>query len=146
MRLPAATNVVIGAGAERTACPSSHARPTIERVSDGSAPPLVQAHILHSAGADPAVDRVVGDDPRTRLIVVFVPEPAAAPDVARSLVDDEGVQLIELDGGLGAVWAARVIEAVDGRVPVGAVMFGAESLDGAAAYGARYQAEASEET
>lgn len=104
---------------------------------------LIQAHLLHSEGADPAVDRIVREDGRVRMIIVFVPEPSAAPPVAVELVENEGVQLIELDGGLGSVWAAKVIEALDGRVPVGAVMFGAESLEGAAAYGARYEAQRS---
>lgn len=101
---------------------------------------LVQAHLLHSEGADPAVDRIVRDDGRVRMIIVFVPQPSAAASVAFDLIHNEGVQLIELDGGLGPVWAAKVVEAVDRRVPVGAVMFGAESLQGAAAYGARYEA------
>ncbi|MGH3090519.1 MAG: hypothetical protein ACRDSJ_24845 [Rubrobacteraceae bacterium] len=72
---------------------------------------LIQAHLLHSEGADPAADRIVREDGRVRMIIVFVP-------VAVELVENEGVQLIE---------------AVDGRAPVGAVMFGAESLEGAAA-------------
>ncbi|WP_432081302.1 DUF6506 family protein [Streptomyces sp. WAC 04229] len=102
------------------------------------APVLTQAHILHSEGADPAVDRYVRENARVRMIIVFVPTPEAAPAVAADLVEHEDVALIELDGGLGPVWAAKVVEAVEGRVPVGAVMFGAESLKGAADFARRY--------
>lgn len=109
-------------------------------MSGGEESILVQAHILHSEGANPAFDRVVREDGRVRMIVVFVPEPSAAVSVAVELIENEGVEMIELDGGLGAIWAGKVVEATDGRVPVGAVMFGAESLDGAAEYGARYEA------
>lgn len=63
-----------------------------------------------------------------------MPEPAAAVPLAADLVENAGVELIEFDGGLGTTWAARVIEATGGRVSVGAVMFGAESLAGAASY------------
>ena len=45
---------------------------------------------------------------------------------------DDGVELIELCGGFGPVWTARVLEAVDGAVPVGAVGYGPESIDGMA--------------
>jgi len=102
---------------------------------------LVQAHILMLEGTDPAVDRIVKEDGRVRMIIVFVPEPSAVAPVAVDLVDTAGVELIELDGGLGPAWAANVIEATGGRIPVGSVMFGAESLVGAASYGARYEAQ-----
>jgi hypothetical protein len=41
-------------------------------------------------------------------------------------------------GGFGAVEAARVIEAVDGRVPVGHVAHALESLAGSAQYEAAF--------
>jgi len=104
---------------------------------------LVQAHILMLEGMDTPVDRIVREDGRVRMIIVFVSEPAMVAQVAVDLVNEDGVELIELDGGLGPVWAANVIEAIDGRIPVGFVTFGAESLRGAAAYGARYEAQTS---
>lgn len=69
-----------------------------------------------------------------------MPDSTQAAAIAVELVETEGVALIELDGGLGLSRAARVIEAVRGAVPVGAVMFGAESLAGAADFVARYNA------
>jgi hypothetical protein len=48
--------------------------------------------------------------------------------VARTLVS-EGVQLIELCGGFGPLWTAKVIEAIGPAVPVGAVGYGPESID-----------------
>ena len=62
-----------------------------------------------------------------RTTLVGVPEQAAVIEAAVDLVDS-GVQVIELCGILGPVWAARVIEATGGRVPVGAVSYGPESV------------------
>jgi Family of unknown function (DUF6506) len=60
-----------------------------------------------------------------------VPEHAAVVRVAVDLVQG-GVQLIELCGIFGLVWTAKGIEATGGRVPVGSVSYGAESLAGLA--------------
>jgi hypothetical protein len=51
-----------------------------------------------------------------------------------------GPALIKLDGGDGVSAAAHVIDAINRAVPVGAVMFGAESLTNAADFLARYEA------
>jgi hypothetical protein len=75
-----------------------------------------------------------------RTIVVFVPDVKAATIVARQLMDDDRVAFIELDGGLGATGYARVLEATNDTIPVGAVMFGAESLANAAEFATRYDA------
>jgi len=85
------------------------------------------AFIYVRPAADPSVDRVEIEREGVRTILVGVPEQAAVIEAAVDLVDS-GVQVIELCGILGRVWAARVIEATCGRVPVGAVSYGPESV------------------
>jgi len=46
--------------------------------------------------------------------------------IAKQLVKD-GVQMIELCGGFGPIWIAKVSEAVDNAVPVGSVAYGPEA-------------------
>jgi len=40
------------------------------------------------------------------------------------------VQLIELCGGFGPIWTAKVIEELDGAIPVGSVGYGPEAISG----------------
>lgn len=94
------------------------------------------AVIYGETGTDPATDRIVRERGDTRTTFVAMPEEALAGPIAVELVD-EGVQSIELCGGMGPVPAARVIEAVGHRVPVGLVTFGVESAAGAAAFNTR---------
>lgn len=88
--------------------------------------------IFLGPGTDSAADRVVIERGGFRSTIVPVPEPSAAAEVAVELADD-GIQLIELCGAFGPVITARVIEATGGRVPVGSVGFGPESVAGLAA-------------
>lgn len=81
---------------------------------------------------DPAVDRAVIERGGLRTTIVAVPEKSAVVQVAVELVDT-GAQSIELCGAFGPVWAARVIEAIGGRVPVGSVTYGMESVPSLAA-------------
>jgi Family of unknown function (DUF6506) len=85
------------------------------------------AFIYVRPAVDPAVDRVEIERDGVRTTLVGVPDQVAAVAAAVDLVES-GVQIIELCGILGPVWAARVIEATHGRVPVGAVSYGAESV------------------
>lgn len=66
------------------------------------------------------------------MITVGIPSVDQAPAAALRLVA-EGVQLIELCGAFGPLWTARVIDAIDGRVPVGSVGYGPEALAGLSA-------------
>ena len=68
------------------------------------------------------------------ITVVGVLEKEEAIEVAKRMVRD-GVQLIELCGGFGPVWAGQIIEAIDHAVPVGAVMYGLESVSGMSEFG-----------
>ncbi|CAM4449976.1 DUF6506 domain-containing protein [Nocardia ninae] len=83
--------------------------------------------IYTASGSDPDRETVV-ETPSCRSVFVGVDHPEQAVAVARRLVAG-GVQLIELCGGFGPVWTARVIEAVQGAVPVGAVAYGTEAID-----------------
>ncbi len=84
--------------------------------------------IVTGAGYDPATHRVTLASPQITTTMVGVSRPEEALPVARAMVAD-GVQLIELCGGFGPVWTARVIEAIAAAVPVGAVGYGPESID-----------------
>lgn len=100
------------------------------------------AYIYGQPGADPVADRFVIERDGQRTSLVPVADEATAVSVALGLID-EGAELIELCGGFGPTEAARVVEAVDGRVPVGHVNFALESVTGAASYKARFEARMS---
>ncbi|PZG16542.1 hypothetical protein C1I95_17265 [Micromonospora craterilacus] len=103
---------------------------------------LSWAYIYEHPGSDPVDDRVVLDRDGQRTYLVPVPDPSMAPAVAADLVA-EGVALIELCGGFALTAAARVVEAVGGRVPVGHVTFAVDSVRGATQYGELFEADQS---
>ncbi|OUS28388.1 hypothetical protein A9Q99_12770 [Gammaproteobacteria bacterium 45_16_T64] len=63
-----------------------------------------------------------------KMKVVGVRKPEEGIKAAQQMVD-EGVQLIELCGGFGPVWTAKIIDAIDKQVPVGSVGYGPESIE-----------------
>ena len=71
---------------------------------------------------------VIGSE-ACRLVTVGIERVDQAPEAAKKLLE-QGVELIELCGAFGPVWTGRVIEAIDGAVPVGGVFYGAEATDG----------------
>jgi Family of unknown function (DUF6506) len=73
-----------------------------------------------------------------RTVLVPVPDESQAPAIAVELIESDAIALLELCGGFGAVDAARVIDAVHGRVPVGHVAYALEALEGAARYKAAF--------
>ncbi|RDI49152.1 DUF6506 family protein [Nocardia mexicana] len=77
-------------------------------------------------GCDPNRDISVVDTGTCRTVLIGLGTPDQAPEAAAGLVGD-GVQLIELCGAFGPVWAARVIERIGSAVPVGAVGYGPEA-------------------
>ncbi len=82
---------------------------------------------LGSADTDPRRDRaelVSGD---FRMIVVGVSSPAQAAEVATELVN-EGALAVDLCGVFSAQSVADVVVATEGRVPVGLVMYGFDSI------------------
>lgn len=82
--------------------------------------------IVTGTGLDSDQHRLVMSSPAFTMVAVGVSSAADGVQVARDLAAD-GVELIELCGGFGPEWTARVIEAV-GDVPVGSVGYGPESL------------------
>ena len=97
------------------------------------------AYIYGEPGAAPVADWFVIDRDSQRTTLVPVPDTSAAAEVALALIA-EVVELIELCGGFGVTDAARV---VGGRVPVGHVNFGLESVATAAAYKTRFEGRTS---
>ncbi|WP_328472801.1 DUF6506 family protein [Actinoplanes sp. NBC_00393] len=91
------------------------------------------AYIYEHPETDPVMDRRVIDRGGQRTVLVPVPDPAQAAQVAQDLIA-EGVTLIELCGGFSLPAAAAVSAAVAGRVPVGHVTFAVDSVRGAADY------------
>lgn len=99
------------------------------------------AIIYEEARADPATDRVATrhGDHATTIVATGDGAPESVAKLAAELVD-AGADVVELCGGLGPVPHAATLAAVGGRVPVGAVMYGFESLTSAAAYKAGFSA------
>jgi 2-keto-3-deoxy-6-phosphogluconate aldolase len=84
--------------------------------------------IVKGAGYDPAVHTVTLASPAITTIMVGVATPEQALPVAKAMVAD-GVQLLELCGGFGPIWTAKVIAAIEAKIPVGSVGYGPESID-----------------
>jgi hypothetical protein len=97
------------------------------------------AYLYEHPDTDPVADRTVLDRAGQRTLLVPVPSPSEAPLVAKQLIEQDDVKLIELCGGFGLPDAARVIEAVGAKVPVGHVNFAIDSVPAAAAYNAAFE-------
>lgn len=100
------------------------------------------AYIYEHPGADPIADRFELARGGQRSLMVPVPDAASAPDVARRLVDHDGVELIEMCGGFTLADAAAVVEAVGERVGVGHVAFAVQSIPATASYAEHAAADA----
>lgn len=85
---------------------------------------LSEAFIYVQPGSDPAVDRTLRETEHSRSIFVAVPDTARAPAVAKALVAEEGIRLLELYGGFGPDEGAAVIVALEAGVPVGIPSYG----------------------
>ena len=84
---------------------------------------LQLAFIYAVPDADPKAHRVtMSQSAIADLIVVPVKDYQQAAEVARELAE-QGIQAIELCAGFGHVGVAKVVQAIEGKVPVGAVRF-----------------------
>ena len=63
---------------------------------------------------------------KVQIIGLDINNKEAVIPLAKELVA-QGAQLIELCGGFGPLWIARIIEATEGKIPVGGVMYGPEA-------------------
>lgn len=84
--------------------------------------------IVTGSDFDPETAVSVMETPSFRMTTIGVASADQGPAAAQKLVA-EGVQMIELCGGFGPIWTARVIEAIDDAVPVGSVAYGPEAVD-----------------
>ena len=85
------------------------------------------AYIYLSPGFDPDKNVVVTESENCRFTAVGIDfkDKAKVVELAKRLVAD-GAQMIELCGGFGPVWIAKVTEALGDSVPVGGVAYGPE--------------------
>ncbi|GIG93210.1 DUF6506 family protein [Plantactinospora endophytica] len=97
------------------------------------------ATIYERPEADPGTDRVLRKHATGGWTAVVGAPDEAVARVAVELVDS-GAELVEICGGAPLTTAAQVRAAVDGRVPVTLVGWPFESIDGAAAFKAAFQA------
>lgn len=86
--------------------------------------------IVTGAGLNPARHRSVMSSAAFTMIAVGVSNPADGAEVAKALVAEHDVQLIELCGGFGSADTLRVQAAIPPEVPVGVVRYGPETIDG----------------
>ena len=84
--------------------------------------PLKAAFIFVAPGGDPAQHRALVETPGVQLLTVAAKNYEAAAELAKELVAD-GFQAIELCGGFGNLGVAKIVEAVQGKVPVGGGSF-----------------------
>lgn len=85
--------------------------------------------IVTGDGLNPARHRSFMSSPSFTMIAVGVSDPAEGAAVAKALVAEHGVQLIELCGGFGTADTLRVQAAVPATVPVGVVRYGPEVIE-----------------
>jgi hypothetical protein len=83
---------------------------------------LKAAFIFVAPEGDPAEHRAWVKTPQVEVLSVAVRDYAAAAALASELLK-EGIQAIELCGGFGAAGVAKIVDAVEGKIPVGVVRF-----------------------
>lgn len=86
------------------------------------------AYIFLSPEFDSKKDIAVLSSPKTKVKIVGISihHKEEVLTVAQQLAE-EGVQLIELCGGLGPYWMTKVAEVTQGTIPIGGVFYGPEA-------------------
>jgi len=83
---------------------------------------LKAAFIFLAPQADPSKHQADIQTPEVTLLVRGVQNYQEAVTLAKQLVS-EGVQALELCGGFGNIGTAKIVEAVEHKIPVGTVRF-----------------------
>jgi hypothetical protein len=83
---------------------------------------LKAAFIFIAPEGDPIQHRSWVKTPQVELLAIAVKDYAEAARLSKDLIAG-GIKAIELCGGFGNIGTARVVEAVEGKVPVGVVRF-----------------------
>lgn len=83
---------------------------------------LKAAFIFLAPQADPTKHQANIETSEVTLLVRGVKDYDEAVKVAKQLVN-EGVQAVELCGGFGHIGTAKIVEAVEHKIPVGTVRF-----------------------
>lgn len=85
-------------------------------------------YIFLGPDMDPAVHRAVIKNDKVTFTTVGIAfdKKEQVIDVAKEAIAN-GAQMIELCGGFGPLWIAKVTEAINGQVPVGSVAYGPEA-------------------
>lgn len=86
------------------------------------------AYIFISPGFNPEQHTAEMSSPQCRYktIGLDINDKQKVIEIAKQLVA-EGVQMIELCGGFGPLWIAKVSEAINSAIPVGSVAYGPEA-------------------
>jgi len=84
---------------------------------------LKAAFLFVAPQADPQTHRQWIETPKVHLLTVGVRDYKQAVETAKRLVAEEGIAAIELCGGFGNKGAAMIVDAVEGKIPVGVVRF-----------------------
>ena len=83
---------------------------------------LKAAFIFLAPETDPAQHRSWVKTPAVEVLAVAAKNYEDAAKLAAELAE-EGIQAIELCGGFGNIGTAKIVDAVQGKIPVGAVRF-----------------------
>ena len=83
---------------------------------------LKAAFIFVAPEGDPAEHRAWVKTPQVELLSVAAKDYEAAAVLAADLLKED-IQAIELCGGFGSAGVAKIVDAVEGKIPVGVVRF-----------------------
>ena len=85
------------------------------------------AYIFLSPGFDPQKQVTLeSSHTKVKIVGIEMKNKEDVLEIAKQLVKD-GVQMIELCGGFGPIWVAKVLEEIGHCIPVGTVMYGPEA-------------------